>query len=51
MGRSEKEVSHLRNRMNELNEQFKAGKISSMQFGAEMGKLEKELNGVAKQSS
>jgi len=46
MGRSEKEVGHLRNRMNELKMSFDSGKISAQQMAIEMNKLEKEMNDV-----
>jgi len=46
MWRSEKEVAHLRNRMNELNDSFKSWTISAQQMAMEMNKLENEMNNI-----
>lgn len=46
MGRSEKEVAHLRNRMNELNDSFKSWTINAQQMAMEMNKLENEMNNI-----
>lgn len=46
MWRSEKEVWHLRARMNELKNSFDNGRISAQQMAMEMNNLEREMNAV-----
>lgn len=46
MGRSEKEVEHLRKRMDSLNQEFREGKVGAKEFAQEIAKIQKEAQAI-----